>query len=149
MAQPGGYQQMLNYLLPTKRVGGEVYVPRLTQNSSALDQLNDFDHWHNQNHTHIGIDLAYSRLNPLTGAIDYLPTRHAANQNVSVGAPISGVVHVVGGKKRLNSMRVRLRNWRRPCVGVMPSGRNCSRRDSGASCRYCGPRSMALCSSWP
>ena len=45
--QPRTYQEMLNYMLPTKVVDGQVYVPRITTNNRAdPNQLNDFDHWH-------------------------------------------------------------------------------------------------------
>ena len=74
LAQPTTYSQMLNYLLPTKQAGSTTYVPRITQNvgGTLTDQnsaagLNDFDHWHNGNHTHIGLDLTYGQLNTATG----------------------------------------------------------------------------------
>lgn len=108
--QPRTYQEMLNYLLPTKMVGDQIFVPRITSNNLAdARQLNDFDHWHNATskdpHTHIGLDLAYSKLNSATGKVDYLATTHAVNQNVSLGAPVGGVLTIVPGSST-NEVRI-------------------------------------------
>lgn len=108
--QPSTYQEMLNYMLPTKVVNGQVYVPRITTNNqSDPRQLNDFDHWHGSSgknpHTHVGNDLGYSQLNTTTGKVDYLPTTKPANQNVSLGAPVGGVLTIVEGSST-NEVRI-------------------------------------------
>ena len=100
--QPRTYQEMLNYMLPTKVMDGQTYVPRITTNDPKdPNQLNDFDHWHGAGgknpHTHVGGDYGYSQLNTTTGKVDYRSTTHAANQNVSVGAPVGGVLTIVRG----------------------------------------------------
>ncbi|MES2951817.1 MAG: hypothetical protein V4858_25095 [Pseudomonadota bacterium] len=108
--QPSTYQEMLNYMLPTKLVNGQVFVPRITTNNqSDPKQLNDFDHWHGASgkspHTHVGNDLGYSQLNTTTGNVDYLRTREPVNQNVSLGAPVGGVLTIVEGSST-NEVRI-------------------------------------------
>ena len=108
--QPRTYQEMLNYMLPTKVVDGQVYVPRITTNNPKDPaQLNDFDHWHGADgknpHTHVGDDYGYSQLNTTTGKIDYLRTKDPVNQNVSLGAPVGGVLTIVEGSST-NEVRI-------------------------------------------
>ena len=51
-------------------------------------------------------DLAYSKLSSASGKVDYLPTTNAVNQNVSVGAPVGGVVSIIPGSST-NEVQIR------------------------------------------
>src|SRR2546428_5796454 len=99
MAQPTTYQEMVSNMLATKVQDGKTYVPMLTNDTDpgnpAFNQ--DFDVWRDRTgRFHVGIDLIYGELQP-DGAVKYLGATASANQNVSIGAPVDGVMHFVGG----------------------------------------------------
>src|SRR5438132_13913720 len=66
LPQPRTYQEMLNYLLPTQQIGGQLMVPHILPSPAPrLNADNDVDPACDGNpRTPIGVDLAYSILDP-------------------------------------------------------------------------------------